>query len=73
MNVVVDAETREILGAAVLGTGGDEVIHSILDAIYARQPYTLIERTMHIHPTVSELFATMLGELVPPAGLHLEK
>lgn len=69
MKVIVDTETREILGAAVLGTGGDEVIHSILDVMYARQPYTVIQRAMHIHPTVSELIPTILGELAPPAGL----
>jgi len=63
MKVVVDAETKEILGAAVLGTGGDEVIHSILDVMYAKQPYTLIQNAMHIHPTVSELIPTMLGEM----------
>ncbi|MEZ5355722.1 MAG: FAD-containing oxidoreductase [Bryobacteraceae bacterium] len=63
MKVVVDAESRLILGAAILGTGGDEVIHSILDVMYARQPYTLIQRAMHIHPTVSELIPTMLGEI----------
>jgi len=63
MKIVVDRETKEILGAAVLGTGGDEVIHSILDVMYARAPYTAIQRAMHIHPTVSELVPTMLGEL----------
>ena len=63
MKVVVDAETKEILGAAVLGTGGDEVIHSILDVMYAKQPYKLIQDAMHIHPTVSELIPTILGEL----------
>ncbi len=63
MKVLVDAETRLILGAAILGPGGDEVIHSILDVMYARKPYTLIERAMHIHPTVSELIPTMLGSL----------
>jgi pyruvate/2-oxoglutarate dehydrogenase complex dihydrolipoamide dehydrogenase (E3) component len=63
MRVVVDAETKEILGAAVLGTGGDEVIHSILDVMYAKKPFTLIQRAMHIHPTVSELIPTILGEL----------
>jgi pyruvate/2-oxoglutarate dehydrogenase complex dihydrolipoamide dehydrogenase (E3) component len=65
MKIVLDAETRQILGAAILGTGGDEVIHSILDAMYARAPYTVIQRAMHIHPTVSELVPTMLGELQP--------
>ena len=67
MKVVVDPETRQILGAAILGTGGDEVIHSILDVMYAKAPYTVIERAMHIHPTVSELIPTMLGELKPLA------
>ena len=56
---------REILGAAILGTGGDEVIHSILDVMYAKAPYTTIQRAMHIHPTVAELVPTMLGELQP--------
>jgi pyruvate/2-oxoglutarate dehydrogenase complex dihydrolipoamide dehydrogenase (E3) component len=65
MKVVADAESRQILGAAILGTGGDEVIHSILDVMYARAPYTVVERAMHIHPTVSELIPTMLGELKP--------
>jgi pyruvate/2-oxoglutarate dehydrogenase complex dihydrolipoamide dehydrogenase (E3) component len=65
MKIVVDAETGEILGAAILGTGGDEVIHSILDVMYAKAPYTTIQRAMHIHPTVSELIPTMLGELKP--------
>lgn len=65
MKIAVDAETREILGAAVLGVGGDEIIHSILDAMYAKAPYTVIQRAMHIHPTVSELIPTMLGELEP--------
>ena len=65
MKILVDAQTREILGAAVLGTGGDEVIHSILDAMYAKASYTVIQRAMHIHPTVSELIPTMLGELQP--------
>jgi pyruvate/2-oxoglutarate dehydrogenase complex dihydrolipoamide dehydrogenase (E3) component len=63
MKVVVDAETRKILGAAILGTGGDEAIHSILDVMYAKAPYTLIQRAMHIHPTVCELIPTMLGDL----------
>jgi pyruvate/2-oxoglutarate dehydrogenase complex dihydrolipoamide dehydrogenase (E3) component len=67
MKVLVDAESRRILGAAILGTGGDEVIHSILDVMYAEAPYTVVERAMHIHPTVSELIPTMLGELKPLA------
>jgi len=65
MKVVVDAETEEILGAAILGVGGDEVIHAILDIMTAKKPYTAISRTMHIHPTVSELVPTMLQEMKP--------
>jgi pyruvate/2-oxoglutarate dehydrogenase complex dihydrolipoamide dehydrogenase (E3) component len=65
MKVVVDADTEQILGAAVLGVGGDEVIHSILDVMTAKLPYTAISRTMHIHPTVSELVPTMLQEMRP--------
>jgi pyruvate/2-oxoglutarate dehydrogenase complex dihydrolipoamide dehydrogenase (E3) component len=68
MKVVVDADTAEILGAAVLGVGGDEVIHSILDIMSAKKPYTTITRTVHIHPTVSELLPTLLEEMttLPP-------
>jgi pyruvate/2-oxoglutarate dehydrogenase complex dihydrolipoamide dehydrogenase (E3) component len=65
MKVVVDAETDEILGAAILGVGGDEVIHAILDVMSAKAPYTTLSRTMHIHPTVSELVPTMLQEMEP--------
>jgi pyruvate/2-oxoglutarate dehydrogenase complex dihydrolipoamide dehydrogenase (E3) component len=65
MKVVVDAETKEILGAAILGVGGDEVIHCIIDVMTAKLPYTAISRTMHIHPTVSELLPTLLQELEP--------
>ncbi|MBX7453025.1 FAD-containing oxidoreductase [Mycolicibacterium sp. 3033] len=65
MKVVVDAETHEILGAAILGVGGDEVIQDILDVMTARLPYTAISRTMHIHPTVSELLPTLLQDLGP--------
>jgi pyruvate/2-oxoglutarate dehydrogenase complex dihydrolipoamide dehydrogenase (E3) component len=67
MKIAVDAETGAILGAAILGPGGDEVIHSILDAMYAKAPWTVIGRAMHIHPTVSELVPTMLSELRPMA------
>ncbi|HNM83174.1 MAG: FAD-containing oxidoreductase [Mycobacterium sp.] len=63
MKVVVDAGTHEILGAAILGVGGDEVIHCIVDVMTAGLPYTAISRTMHIHPTVSELVPTMLQDL----------
>jgi pyruvate/2-oxoglutarate dehydrogenase complex dihydrolipoamide dehydrogenase (E3) component len=65
MKIVVDADSQEILGAAILGVGGDEVIHAILDVMYARAPYTVLQRAMHIHPTVAELVPTMLGELEP--------
>jgi pyruvate/2-oxoglutarate dehydrogenase complex dihydrolipoamide dehydrogenase (E3) component len=65
MKILVDAESREILGAVILGIGGDEIIHSILDVMYAKAPYTVIQRAMHIHPTVTELIPTMLGELKP--------
>ena len=65
MKVVVDADSKQILGAAMLGTGGDEVVHVILDVMYARAPYTLIQRAMHIHPTVAELLPTVFGELQP--------
>ena len=65
MKVLVDAENREILGAAILGIGGDEVVHGILDVMYAKAPYTLLQRTMPIHPTVSELLPTLLGDLQP--------
>ncbi|WP_432260148.1 FAD-containing oxidoreductase [Cupriavidus sp. TMH.W2] len=63
MKVVVDADTRMILGAAILGLNGDEVIHALLDIMYARAPYTTISRAMHIHPTVSELVPTLLQEM----------
>jgi pyruvate/2-oxoglutarate dehydrogenase complex dihydrolipoamide dehydrogenase (E3) component len=63
MKIIVDAESQLILGAAILGTGGDEAIHGILDTMYARAPYTTLQRAVHIHPTVSELIPTMLGEL----------
>jgi pyruvate/2-oxoglutarate dehydrogenase complex dihydrolipoamide dehydrogenase (E3) component len=65
MKILVDAETKKILGAAVLGIGGDEVIHSVLDVMYADAPYTVIQRAVHIHPTVTELIPTMLGDLKP--------
>jgi pyruvate/2-oxoglutarate dehydrogenase complex dihydrolipoamide dehydrogenase (E3) component len=65
MKVLVDADSKEILGAAIIGLNGDEVIHSITDIMYAKAPYTVIQRAVHIHPTVSELIPTMLGELKP--------
>jgi pyruvate/2-oxoglutarate dehydrogenase complex dihydrolipoamide dehydrogenase (E3) component len=65
MKVLVDAESRQILGAAILGTGGDEAIHCVLDVMAAGVPYTVLQRTMHIHPTVAELIPTLLGRLEP--------
>jgi pyruvate/2-oxoglutarate dehydrogenase complex dihydrolipoamide dehydrogenase (E3) component len=65
MKVLVDAETKQILGASLLGTAGDEVIHCIIDVMYAKAPYTLIQRAMHVHPTVSEWVPTMLEDLMP--------
>ena len=65
MKVLVDAETKKILGATILGTGGDEAIHCILDTMYAGAPYTTLTHAMHIHPTVSELIPTMLESLEP--------
>jgi pyruvate/2-oxoglutarate dehydrogenase complex dihydrolipoamide dehydrogenase (E3) component len=65
MKVLVDADSKEFLGATILGTGGDEVIHCVLDMMDARAPYTVMQRAMHIHPTVSELIPTILGELRP--------
>ena len=65
MKILVDADSKEILGANILGTSGDEAIHCILDLMYARAPYTVLQRAVHIHPTVSELIPTMLGDLQP--------
>ncbi len=66
MKVVVDAETHKILGATILGTGGDEAIHGILDIMNAGVPYEVLKRAVPIHPTVSELIPTVLGDLRPP-------
>jgi pyruvate/2-oxoglutarate dehydrogenase complex dihydrolipoamide dehydrogenase (E3) component len=65
MMAIADAETHQILGAAILGTGGDEAIHGILDAMNARNPFTVLQRAVPIHPTVSELIPTLLGEMKP--------
>jgi pyruvate/2-oxoglutarate dehydrogenase complex dihydrolipoamide dehydrogenase (E3) component len=65
MKVVVDRDTKQILGASFLGLEGDEVIHSVLDIMYAKAPYTVIQRAMHIHPTVSEFIPTMMDQLKP--------
>jgi pyruvate/2-oxoglutarate dehydrogenase complex dihydrolipoamide dehydrogenase (E3) component len=68
MKIIVDADSKQILGGAILGVGGDEVIHCVLDMMYAKAPYTVMQRAMHIHPTVSELLPTILGELKPLAA-----
>jgi pyruvate/2-oxoglutarate dehydrogenase complex dihydrolipoamide dehydrogenase (E3) component len=65
MKVLVDAETKLILGASLLGVGCDEAIHCLLDVMYAHAPYTTISRAVHIHPTVSELIPTLLQSLKP--------
>ena len=65
MKVIVDADTQQILGAAILGVTGDEVVHTVLDVMYAKAPYTTISRAMHIHPTVCELLPTLLQDLRP--------
>jgi pyruvate/2-oxoglutarate dehydrogenase complex dihydrolipoamide dehydrogenase (E3) component len=66
IKILVDAGTKKILGAAILGMGGDEVIHTVLDVMYADVPYTVMERAVHIHPTVSELLPTILEEQLEP-------
>ena len=67
MKVLVDAESERLLGAAILGLNGDEVVHGLLDVMAAGQPYTVVARAMHIHPTVSELVPTLLQQLRPLA------
>jgi pyruvate/2-oxoglutarate dehydrogenase complex dihydrolipoamide dehydrogenase (E3) component len=66
MSMVADAETRKILGAAVLGTGGDEVIHGVLDMMNAGATIDTYQWAVPIHPTVSELIPTLIGSLAPP-------
>jgi pyruvate/2-oxoglutarate dehydrogenase complex dihydrolipoamide dehydrogenase (E3) component len=65
MKIVIDADTEAILGASILGVGGDEAIHCVLDMIYAKVPYRILQHAVHIHPTVSELIPTLLSELGP--------
>ncbi len=65
MRILVDDDSKEILGASLLGVGCDEAVHAIIDLMYAKAPYTVMLRAMHIHPTVSELLPTILGELRP--------
>jgi len=68
MKVLVDADSQELLGAAILGLNGDEIVHSLLDVMYAKKPYTTVQRAVHIHPTVTELIPTLLGSLEPLAA-----
>jgi pyruvate/2-oxoglutarate dehydrogenase complex dihydrolipoamide dehydrogenase (E3) component len=65
MKILVDRDNKQILGASLLGLEGDEVIHCILDLMYAKAPFTVMERAMHIHPTVSEFIPTMMADLRP--------
>jgi len=65
IKILVDRDTKQILGASFLGLSGDEVIHCVLDVMYAKAPYTAMQRAMHIHPTVSEFIPTMMGDLKP--------
>jgi pyruvate/2-oxoglutarate dehydrogenase complex dihydrolipoamide dehydrogenase (E3) component len=67
MKILVDAESKLILGASLLGVGCDEAVHSLLDVMYARAPYTTVTHAVHIHPTVSELLPTVLEDLKPLA------
>jgi pyruvate/2-oxoglutarate dehydrogenase complex dihydrolipoamide dehydrogenase (E3) component len=68
MKVLVDARSKEILGAAILGVGGDEAVQSLVDAMYGHLPYTVVQHGVRIHPTVCELIPTILGELTPPGS-----
>src|SRR5262249_5572427 len=65
MKILVERDSKQLIGASLLGLAGDEVIHCILDMMYAKAPYTVMQRAMHIHPTVSELIPTMLHDLKP--------
>jgi pyruvate/2-oxoglutarate dehydrogenase complex dihydrolipoamide dehydrogenase (E3) component len=65
MKILVDRDSKQILGASFLGLAGDEVIHCVLDVMYAKAPYTVMQRAMHIHPTVSEFIPTMMDDLKP--------
>ncbi|HSN72036.1 MAG TPA: FAD-dependent oxidoreductase, partial [Steroidobacteraceae bacterium] len=65
IKVLVDAGNEQIVGASILGMSGDEVVHSLLDVMYAHQPCSVVARAVHIHPTVSELLPTVLKDLAP--------
>src|SRR5262249_18759243 len=70
MKILVDAESKQILGASFLGTSGDEAIHCVLDTMYAKAPYTVLQRAVHIHPTVAEFIPSMLEDLAPLQEQH---
>jgi pyruvate/2-oxoglutarate dehydrogenase complex dihydrolipoamide dehydrogenase (E3) component len=63
MKILVDKTSKRILGASFLGLSGDEIVHSILDLMYANAPYTVLQKAVHIHPTVSEYVPVMVGNL----------
>jgi pyruvate/2-oxoglutarate dehydrogenase complex dihydrolipoamide dehydrogenase (E3) component len=65
LKIYIEAASKRILGASLLGTGADESVHSLLDALYARTPYTEVQRHVRIHPTVSELLPTVMENLKP--------
>jgi pyruvate/2-oxoglutarate dehydrogenase complex dihydrolipoamide dehydrogenase (E3) component len=65
LKILVDRDSKQILGASFLGLNGDEAIHCVLDLMYAKATYTVMERAMHIHPTVAEFLPTLLGDLKP--------
>jgi pyruvate/2-oxoglutarate dehydrogenase complex dihydrolipoamide dehydrogenase (E3) component len=67
IKILVDAETKQLLGASLLGIEGDEIIQGLLDLMYAKAPYTVIQRAMHIHPTVYEMLPGMFEDLQPLA------
>jgi pyruvate/2-oxoglutarate dehydrogenase complex dihydrolipoamide dehydrogenase (E3) component len=65
MKALVDAESKQVVGAALLGVHCDEVVHVLLDLMYAQKPYTMLTHAVHIHPTVAELVPTLLEDLHP--------
>ena len=65
LKIHVEEGSQRILGASLLGTGADEAVHSLLDAVYSKIPYTEFQRHVRIHPTVSELLPTVLEDLEP--------
>ena len=67
MKVLVDEKSGLLLGASILGTGADEAIHTILAGMYSGRPASVIQRSIYIHPTVTELIPTVLGSLRPLA------